>query len=336
MLGIYPSPVQRLDKLSQPGCEVWVKRDDLTHGLYGGNKVRKLELLLAQARTQGARRLVTIGAVGSHHVLATAVHGTRAGFDVAAILSPQPFSPDIIPNLRAGLAAGLHPIPCPHTARVPLAVVTNLRRGDYFIAPGGSNVQGALGYAAAAVELGEQVRRRDLPEPEIIVVALGSGGTAAGLVAGLTLWGSRTRVVAVRVVPWPLVSRSSTVALAHAALRYIGGTATLMDLSRRLEIDNLQLGNGYGHATVEGALAIQEAASLGLHLDATYTGKAFACALRRIAGKKYGTVLFWNTLSSAPMAPLLVNAPEEHAIEPSLRKLWGGSTSRAAAASRAA
>jgi D-cysteine desulfhydrase len=86
MLGHYPTAAHRLDALSRAGAELWIKRDDLTSKLYGGNKVRKLELIFAAAAARGARRLFTAGAAGSHHVLATTIYGRRAGFDVAALL----------------------------------------------------------------------------------------------------------------------------------------------------------------------------------------------------------------------------------------------------------
>src|SRR6478672_9992546 len=84
-LGRFPTPVGRLDGLVPPSVELWVKHDDASGSVYGGNKVRKLEFLLGEARASGARRLVTLGAIGSHHVLATAVYGGRAGFLVDAV-----------------------------------------------------------------------------------------------------------------------------------------------------------------------------------------------------------------------------------------------------------
>src|SRR5262245_13588201 len=88
-----PTPVERSPALSEAlGCELYVKRDDLSGELYGGNKIRKLELLLAAARDAGKDTIVTTGGVGSHHVLATALYGRRLGFEVGAILTPQPLT----------------------------------------------------------------------------------------------------------------------------------------------------------------------------------------------------------------------------------------------------
>src|SRR5262249_49424066 len=135
--GAYPTPLERVSSASvrsHSGCEFWIKRDDLTASLYGGNKVRKLEPILADARARGARCLVTMGAVGSHHVLATTLYGRAAGFDVHAVLVPQPRNDHVVTNVRAGLAAGLHPHPVGSYAAVPFALAPLLAmRGAYFV-----------------------------------------------------------------------------------------------------------------------------------------------------------------------------------------------------------
>src|SRR5579883_1421299 len=157
-LGCYPTPVERLDTLSNDASELWVKRDDLTHGVYGGNKVRKLEWLLADARTRGARRIVTVGAVGSHHVLATTYFGTRAGFEVLAVLVPQPRTDHVVEVLRADLALGLRVVPVSSWGVAPIAMLARLGRGTRLVTVGGSSVVGSMGYVQAARELAAQVR----------------------------------------------------------------------------------------------------------------------------------------------------------------------------------
>jgi delta 1-pyrroline-5-carboxylate dehydrogenase len=126
-----PTPLESLSRLSDAiGAEVWVKRDDRTGARYGGNKVRKLEHLLGQAREVRADVLVTIGAVGSHHVLATALYGREQGFEVHAILTGQPASVHAEENARADLFCGAHLHPVRAYALVPAAMaalVTKLR-----------------------------------------------------------------------------------------------------------------------------------------------------------------------------------------------------------------
>ena len=111
-LGTYPTPMARCGVL-------WVKRDDLSSPIYGGNKVRKLELLLGAARDAGRSKILTIGAVGSHQVVATAVFGKLHGFAVEAILVPQPDSGHARANLGVALAHGLHATVAPAWALAP-------------------------------------------------------------------------------------------------------------------------------------------------------------------------------------------------------------------------
>ncbi len=213
-LGDYPTPVEPIPaqfSLAVAGRELWVKRDDRTHAVYGGNKVRKLEWLLAGARACGAKRLVTLGAAGSHHVLATTYFGRREGFDVEAVLVPQPRTAHAVDVLRASLGLGLRAFPVRSWGAAPWAVARRMTTGARFISVGGSSVLGSMGYVAAAHELAEQIRAGDAPKPDVVVVALGSGGTAAGLAAGLAYEGLATRVVGVCVSEpqWLLRWRSS-------------------------------------------------------------------------------------------------------------------------------
>jgi D-cysteine desulfhydrase len=300
-LGTYPTPVER------GPSGLWVKRDDLTSDLYGGNKVRKLELLLAAAREAGKTRLVTVGAVGSHQVVACAVYGAREGFRVDAVLVPQPASPHAELNLRVALAHGLHATACPAWSLAPPYIASRWGSDAYFIPLGGSNALGSLGFLAAAEELAAQVRAGQLAEPDVVVVALGSGGTAAGLAVGFELVGLRTRVLGVAIAPPTPVVR-------HLARRLAQKTAALAGLpvavgvraGKRIDVEGQWMGKGYGHATEAGAAATEVAARAGLTLDMTYTSKAFACALARAEGGTSGEVLYWHTLSTASLEGLLL------------------------------
>ncbi len=323
------TPLEHLVGLSRPGVDLWVKRDDLTSPLYGGNKVRKLAHLLADAKARGARRLVTLGAVGSHHVLATTVFGKQAGFDVAAVLVPQPRTTHVVDNVRADIAQGLDVRAASAWALVPFLVLFVLKafaRDTLFITVGGSNVEGSLGYVDAARELAAQVRAGEMPEPDVIVVACGSGGTVAGLAAGLALEGMASRILAVSVSTPPRVVSFLTRRLTRKVLRRLGESRHIASALARIEFEHRYLGEGYGYPTLEGAEALALAAANGLKLDPTYTAKTFAAALARVrayadAGEKR-TVLYLNTLSSAPLAPLLTSAPNEGDIPLSVRALF--------------
>ncbi|MBK6694525.1 MAG: pyridoxal-phosphate dependent enzyme [Myxococcales bacterium] len=199
-IGSYPTPVERVLVGSGAGSganALWIKRDDVTHADYGGNKVRKLEHVLQEAAQKGHRKLLTVGAAGSHHVLATALFGQRAGFEVHAVLVPQPKTPAGPTNLRAALAQGLRPHVASNwvTAGAKLAALRD--DATTFVAVGGSDIPGTRGYVDAAHELARQVEAGELPEPSRIFVTLGSGGTAVGLALGLAQTKLKTRVVGV-------------------------------------------------------------------------------------------------------------------------------------------
>jgi 1-aminocyclopropane-1-carboxylate deaminase/D-cysteine desulfhydrase-like pyridoxal-dependent ACC family enzyme len=308
LLGDYPTPVEPLPTFGRPGTELWVKRDDLTAPRYGGNKVRKLEYVLGDARARGMTELLTAGAVGSHHVLATALYGKEHGFAVRAVLVPQPPSEHALANVRALVGLGAEIFPSPE-ALAPLAVGRRLRRGTYFVQLGGSSVLGAMGYVAGARELAAQVRAGQAPAPDLVVVTLGSGGTAAGLAAGFALEGMATRVLGVSVAGPPSAIAWYTHHLARACVRQAGGDVSRRDIAARLTTTSRWLGRGYGYPTEEGARATALAEGAGLTLDATYTAKTFAATLDVVASGREKVVLFWHTLSSASLAPLLVAAP---------------------------
>jgi len=345
VIGRYPTPVQRLSSLSTDRCELWVKRDDLTNDVYGGNKVRKLEHILTRARERSARRIVTFGAAGSHHVLATTLHGRRANLNVAAILTPQPRNEHAVSNLRVALWLGLEAIRAPSMALAPVVLPTILRQGDFVVGPGGSTLDGTLGYVDAAFELARQIDDGALPVPDAIVVALGSAGTAAGLLAGIA--GGKptgasssssppsssssssssspspslqeTRLVAVRIVSPALMGRRRALLLAWRAAHHRQLGASWGDLAARLVLDPGFLGGGYGRATAAGDRATDLAKREGLVLDPTYTAKTFAAALDLVEKARFERVLYWHTLSSASLEAMLIQAPP---LPPELDRLF--------------
>lgn len=319
--------------------ELWVKDDSRISCLYGGNKPRKLALLLEAAQAQGARRLVTAGAIGSHHVLATGLLGRSIGLPTTAIAVARPHSHHAELTTLQTLAAGVELVPLRHP-RHSLEALRRLwrRRGDFLIPPGGSNGLGSVGYLRAALELKRQIDDGVLPEPDVVVVALGTGGTAAGLLAGFVSLGLRTRLVAVPVLRLP-GARLLVQALARSALSLEGHAKDPAGIPRRLAesliIDARWLGRGYGFSTTAGELAVTQGAALGLSLEQTYTGKAFACTLALLRGfsdrgnvehptafapaiRRGERVLFWSTFSAVP---LVAAQSSQITLSPALRAL---------------
>ena len=311
------TPVQRLTVDAEQGVFLWVKRDDQTHPRYGGNKARKLRHILADARHREVKRIVTFGVAGSHHVLSTTLFATSLGIDVGAVLSPQPRTEHARDVLRAALAHGLEAWPAQPAFLTPLVFLAHVRRGDLVVPLGGSNVLGARGYVDAAEELRHAVSHHEMPEPDVLVVPVGSGGTAAGLCAGLARTSLRTRVHGALVMSPPWLGEALTRSLVARITR--GDRSWRREALSRLTFDAAYRGGGYGQATAEGARAAEFGARNDLVTDPTYTAKALACALDLARRYPRRCVLFWHTLSSAPMDPLLRNAPRD--LPPALDRL---------------
>lgn len=308
---VNPTPLVLAEEVSRSvGCEVWIKRDDQTHPRYGGNKVRKLTPLLAEAQARGVTHVLTVGAAGSHHVLATAVHGGAVGLTVEAALVPQPSSAHVEAMLRASAAqaSALHPSASFPTAMAALALRSLALRATgarpWIIPVGGSNALGSSGYLDAQLELAAQLAAMGAPCPDVQVCALGSGGTLAGLLAGRAIAGTLGEVWGVRVTPPMAVPSWRVASLARAVLRLRGYSAACP----AVRVFEGALGEGYGRPTDDARRARELFARDGVVLDDTYTAKAAAglLALARRTPRRY---LFWHTLSSAPLGPLQGSDP---------------------------
>lgn len=185
-----PTPVREL----RPG--LWLKDDGVFgDGGWGGNKVRKLEFLLAHAQSHGRKRILTFGGRGTNWGLATSLYGRTVGIETVLALVDQPMTPHVVEQFERIRKSGARVVLTGGTRRTVAAFPWLwLRHGRPWVLPaGGSTPLGAVGYVAAGLEIGEQVRAGELPEPDRIVVAVGTGGTLAGLVVGLQLAGLRTR-----------------------------------------------------------------------------------------------------------------------------------------------
>jgi D-cysteine desulfhydrase len=322
LFGDFPTPVERLDRLERElGCgPLYVKRDGQSSALYGGNKVRQLEVLFGLARAARAREIVAVGPYGSNQAVATALHAPRAGLLAGVILFAQPPSRPALENLRVVVARTQTQIALPHWSLVPAAIWHARSATRFVMAPGGATPDGALGYIAAGLELAAQIARGELLAPREIYLPVGSTCTTAGLLVGL-VHGARLgllpfappRVVAVRITPWPVTSRRRILRLAVRASRRLAELAaepalalSSVELGRYLRVDGRELGAGYGFPTLAGAEASELLArSAKLRLDPTYSAKAGAAFVRRARERPEGPLLFWSTNSSAPLPQLL-------------------------------
>lgn len=304
-----PTPLQPLAQASQSlGVEVWVKRDDLSSTVYGGNKPRKLEFILGRALAEGRRELVTMGAMGTNHGLATTIHGQRLGLTTSLELFPQPVTAVVLRNIKLfqHFGARINLSPTMERAFLRFRYWQRLRRpGACFIPAGGSSPLGAVGYVSAGLELAGQLAAGQGPRPQAVFVAAGTLGSQAGLRLGLLLAGQDIPVIGVAVVPLAAANAKAALNLARRTLALLrAADPSVPELTLAAEdfvIDPGQLGPGYGQPT-PAALAAMDLLSRqeGLSLEPTYTAKAFAglCAWAQERPGQ-GPLLFWHTYNSA-------------------------------------
>ena len=299
VLGDYPTPVETvaLPGLSAP---LWLKRDDLTSPELGGNKVRALEFLLADVRAGDL--LLTGGGEGSTHVLATAVHAKRLGARLHAVR----WRHEMHETAERVAQRALRECASVATFSTPLAgilwvLAQRAVRNWRWIPFGGTSPRGILGHINAALELADQVQSGALPRPERVVVALGTGGTTAGLALGFAAADMPITVIGARVVPRIASGLAKVRWLARRTIRWVERETgvRLPPLGRdAVRVVHDVFGGAYGRVSpnaTEAAAAMERAS--GLVLDATYGAKAFDAALRA-AHREPGVTLFWCTFDA--------------------------------------
>ena len=297
-----PAPLEAYDFSGRP---VWIKRDDLSHPLYGGNKVRKLEFILAAAKAAGQTRVVTFGATGTHHGLATALFCRELGLQCELLLFDQPETEHVRANRKALDQAGAVCIECGSLAKTVARFYLHprrLRRDTLFLFAGGSGLPGTLAFVNAALELKQQIEQGQAPVPQRLYVACSSGSTLAGLSLGMALAQLPTEVVGVQVAnsrlgPFPACTPQTVAALGEKARRWLARQLPqALPALPPIQLDDRYLGAGYGEPLARAsAAAAQFQQVVGVPLDETYTGKAFAAVLD---DPGEGPVLYWHTLSS--------------------------------------
>jgi 1-aminocyclopropane-1-carboxylate deaminase/D-cysteine desulfhydrase-like pyridoxal-dependent ACC family enzyme len=320
-----PTPVH---KLEHAGAELglkdlYIKRDDLSGQLYGGNKPRKLEFLLGDALRARAKKVLTFGGAGSNHALATALYAQKLGLKSISMLTDQPNAHYVRKNLLMSRHAGAELHLCgsglESSLTVPLfrfhTVLQMLKhfplngRFPRMIPAGGSSPLGIIGFVNAAFELRDQIERGEMPEPERIYVAAGTMGTSSGLMLGLRAASINCKVIAVRVVGEEFTN-------IQGMLDLIGKTNSLLHsldpsfpayefIRSDVEIKHGFYGRRYAVFTreaVEAVAFMQQKEDI--MLEGTYTGKAFAALLDDARHSHLqGTItLFWNTSSSRDLS----------------------------------
>jgi 1-aminocyclopropane-1-carboxylate deaminase/D-cysteine desulfhydrase-like pyridoxal-dependent ACC family enzyme len=299
-----PSPLVVAPRFSEAlggRAEVWIKREDMLPIAFGGNKLRNLEFLVGAALADGADTLVTAGRRWSNHCRLTAAAGARAGLAVHLVLTgPRPLPGDEGANQRLDelLGAHLHWTSAEDRAeRAALMdrVAAEVRAAGgrpFVIGVGGSGPVGAAGQVLAGLELADQLGAAGIPEATVVLPSA-TGGTQAGLLAGLALGAPPAcRVVGIAVATPAAELRPTIVGLLDG-LEPLAGVRPRDDA---IELDDDQLGDGYGRPSA----AADEAARLlarteGILVDPIYTAKALAGLTARVReGQLGGPIVFWH------------------------------------------
>jgi D-cysteine desulfhydrase len=294
-----PTPIEKLPRLSETldGPSLSIKRDDQTGLALGGNKTRKLEFLVAEARDQGAKTLISGGALQSNHCRQTAAAAARFGFECILVLTgerPEQPSANLLLDQLFG-AQVVYAADRKDRDRILQRTFDRAAAGGmkpYLVPYGGSSPIGALGYAFAMKELMEQN-----VHPDWIVFATSSGGTHAGLVLGQRVFGYKGKVLGISIDESEEWLRTHVSELATSASEKLG---------KRIEFGPADvLANAHYCKAGYGVLAEPEREAIhlfakheGLLLDPVYTGRAAAGMIdliRRKFFKKDETVLFWHT-----------------------------------------
>lgn len=300
-----PTPITTLE--TDSGM-VWVKRDDLTSSLYGGNKVRKLEYVLADVARRGCVPVI-VGATASHQVLASVVFSRLLGIRCEVVLFPQPPTPQdaIVKSVLDAFDIRVHRASTPY--RSPWATARALagwrrRRRLCLVYPGSSSPAGTLGYVECGLEIADAVRSGICPEPDVVYTAFGTGGTSVGLAMGLKLGGLSSKVCAVRVGE-PIVSNLPHLRIIEWRARRLLGSLGVDTSSAigRISLETAFRGKGYGHSTAEAEAAAELAVGAGLPIDLTYTAKALAATLDQHGQGPSRNIMFLETLAAENPVP---------------------------------
>lgn len=304
-----PTPVACLADCSEDESlkaryqNAWIKQDDKTHHEYGGNKIRKLDFILADIQQQGKKHVFTFGAIGTNAGVATAMACRDRGLKCTIFLFDQPESDTVRKNYRAMQKYGAELIHCGSLLKTVLRFylcTARLSQDSYFLWAGCSNPVATLAYVNATFELKQQIEQGLLPEPSKIYLPVGSTSTVAGLTLGVQLAGLKSQVVGVRVVQQKLGwFDSCTESMADD---YITQAAELLGVAKEqrpnCKFDHSYFGEAYGQPTQQSQTAVNEFSKLGISLENTYSGKAAAAFLDQLDASKNEPVLFWNTFSS--------------------------------------
>ncbi len=314
-LGFFPTPFYRLDHMSEElGVNLYIKRDDFTgRNLFGGNKIRKLEYLLGEAKAKGCTHVITYGATQSNHAMETASSCRSCGLEPILYLTAvvEPDNEDVRANLLLDkiLGAEIHIVDIREGETEEEAEARSFEMGAarakeltesgypcYDVPMGGASITGSLGFAKGYLELQEQLDEASL-KADYIFHSTGTGGTMAGLAAGRKLAGSDTKVISITASPKDEAYLTKVENLANGVLERLN--SPLKVTRKDLFMDTSYYAPGYEQPNEAASEAIcMLARTEGIFVDPVYTGKALAGLIdyvRRGRIPAGSNVVFWHT-----------------------------------------
>ncbi len=292
---LLPTPLEYLPNFSvSAGARIYIKRDDLTGHVFGGNKERKLDLIVRDAQIKGSRTLVTVGAPHSNHCRMTAVLGAVCGMNVELIIISESDKLEIQEgNLLLDMMCGakIHVVK-PHQVQDKIDELMQTLDAPYFIAGGGHSVLGLAAYVDAARELKDQCEQQGIV-PQHIVVPCGTGTTFAGIVMGCSLLDWKVQVLGYSVARPASRCREAVDEVCRRGEEFL----LLPPQSLDYEVNDRFIGSGYGELYPDCVAAMHQIARLdGIIIDPVYNAKTVAGMLSGIKrGDVGGTIVYWNT-----------------------------------------
>ncbi len=317
-----PSPIERLTELEEHfnnKNQIFIKRDDKIHPIYGGNKFRKFEFLFGEVLKKEKKGILTVGGNGTNHGLACAIlcHELNPPLKCDLFLFQQPLTWHVQRSILLFdyFNSNLHLSKGDIGSFIKGLFFRILHPNYFFLLPGGSPLfgigssLGCVGFVNAIFELKGQIDQKIIPEPNIIFVPGGTVGTAAGLIAGCKICGLKTIVHVVAVATNLTANPSALKRSANKVIKYLRKRDNSIPNIKVGEDDFVfisgYLGSTYGVKTKRGQYAVDKVNELegykgGFKLETTYTGKAMAAMLDylSIEENKNKTFLFWNTYNS--------------------------------------
>lgn len=316
-LGFFPTPCYKLERLSeQLGVNLYIKRDDFSGmSLFGGNKIRKLEYLIGDAKAKGCDYVFTFGATQSNHAMQTVTACRKCGLTPVLYLVAvvEPDENDVRSNMLLDkiMGAEIHVVEIQEgeteddaDERAVILAREHMRRLEakghrcYEVPMGGASEVGSVGFIEGYVEFSEQAESMGI-HADYIFHSTGTGGTMAGLHAGRKLLGSDTKIISINAsaknADYPMIKAE----LANRTMELIGADGVQVDGAEDIHVDQSYYLPGYEIPNEAASEAIRLLArEEGLLLDPVYTGKAFAGMLDHIRSGKVeqgSTVVFWHT-----------------------------------------